>query len=283
MSALQLVFLGGQRYDIAKARKRGKERSVDYCLRSSICRRAESSLKQVFADWRKTAAKAAVIAYARLKKDEVDDLIEHIITEIALNDFSVDVVDAITPEMRAAFREAGVTALAEVKFDTGPGIVNTLDKNASAYAATHGADLVTRISESTRDDLRELISNAIDNGWSSQTLADGVEEMFAFSEARSLMIARTELAFSHVQGNIAGYRESGMVEKKRWLVAQDNVCPRCEALDGKTVGIDDEFHDDEEDEDVDGPPLHPNCRCDILPVLEEASPPEEAATPEEEE
>ena len=80
-----------------------------------------------------------------------------------------------------------------------------------------------------------------------------------------MMVARTETAYADVQGNLEGYRASGVVAKKEWLVSQDEVCPECEALDGKVVDLDEPFPG----QGGDGPPLHPNCRCDVLPVLQD--------------
>lgn len=266
---LQLIFASGQRLDLGKLarNRRGKVHSVDVCLRGSRCRRLESRLRGVFDEQRGRAKSIAVAEYARFGKDEVDDLIERILERLEVDGFSVDVVDELTPAIRAAFREAGLSALAEVNVDESSAIVGQVDALASAYAATHGADLVTRISETTRGDIRELVVNAVDEGWSTDRLATAIEDALAFSESRSEMIARTEMAFAHVGGNIAGYRASGVVERKRWIVAQDNVCPICDALDGAEVDLDESF--DFDGEPVDGPPGHPNCRCDVIGVVAE--------------
>ena len=54
-----------------------------------------------------------------------------------------------------------------------------------------------------------------------------------------------------------------MVSGKEWIIAQDEICDDCVALDGVVVDLDEPFPDGAGD----GPPLHPNCRCDVLPVL----------------
>ena len=49
--------------------------------------------------------------------------------------------------------------------------------------------------------------------------------------------------------------------RKRWMVTHDDkLCPECEAMDGETVPILDDFSQD-------GPPLHPGgCRCVPVPI-----------------
>lgn len=254
----------------AKAKRRGKDRSVDDALRSSWARRTEREVEAVLADWRAAAAKKIPAAYAEATKAVGEEAVDRILASLDLDQFSVEILEALTPGIKRAFEEAGIAAVAEVGFtgdDRHPsGITDHFDQAAGNYASSHAADLVTGIRDTTRSDLRELIVSALEDGASSTSLADSIEDLFGFSQARAQMISRTELAFAHVQGNLAGYRESGLVEGKRWLVSQDNVCELCEALDGQVVGIDEDF--DSEGEAVDAPPLHPNCRCDVLPVLE---------------
>ena len=258
------LFLGGR---LAKADKRGKIHSVDRTIRASHNVALEARMADLFSEWRTKAAKRAAAVYGRVKKAEVDDLLDSIIDAIDIDGFSVDMIEELTPGIRRAFKEAGVSALTEAGFSTAD-MVNQLDERALDYVRAHGADLVTQITETTRMDLREILADAVEEGPTTAALASTIEDAFAFSKYRSEMIARTELAYAHVGGNLAGYRESGVVSGKKWIVAQDNVCPECEALDGVVVDLDEEFPDD----GGEGPPLHPNCRCDVVPVLEEEAP-----------
>jgi SPP1 gp7 family putative phage head morphogenesis protein len=78
------------------------------------------------------------------------------------------------------------------------------------------------------------------------------------------MIARTETAKADVEGNIEAYKQSGVVSGKQWITGA-GCCDLCDELDGTIVEIDEDFPN----EGGSGPPLHPNCRCDVLPVLTE--------------
>ena len=100
------------------------------------------------------------------------------------------------------------------------------------------------------------------------------------------MIARTETIRSSNAGAVASYANAG-IEEKQWYTAQDGlVCGFCAEMHGKVVGTSEVFWNigdvmtvERQDkppvsmtlgyENVAAPPLHPNCRCTILPVVAE--------------
>jgi SPP1 gp7 family putative phage head morphogenesis protein len=141
-------------------------------------------------------------------------------------------------------------------------LLELANEHAIEWAVDHAAELIKGIEEHTADAVRLLVGQALEDGWGNDELAERLEESGAFGEARAETIARTETAFADVEGNQIGWREAGVVEQKEWAIAQDEYCDDCQALDGTKVGLDDEFPGG-----VSGPPLHPNCRCDVLPVL----------------
>lgn len=82
--------------------------------------------------------------------------------------------------------------------------------------------------------------------------------------ARARTIARTETIRAHHSATIGEYKRAGIegvIVKAEWLTAGDNrVCPACEALEGQIFTLD----------EAEGMiPLHPNCRCIMLPVVQE--------------
>ena len=115
------------------------------------------------------------------------------------------------------------------------------------------------IAESTRTMLKADVTDAMDQGLSAGALADKISQSYAFSPARAETISRTEIRTADTQGNLIGWKQSGVVAGKEWL-AHDGCCDDCQALDGQQVGIDEQFDDGD-------PPAHPNCRCTVLPVL----------------
>jgi SPP1 gp7 family putative phage head morphogenesis protein len=115
------------------------------------------------------------------------------------------------------------------------------------------------ISSATRNMLRSSVEGAMERGASNNEIAAEIRDNAAFSADRAMTVARTETATADVQGSIAGWRESGLVEGRQWL-ASDNCCDLCQEIDGTVVGIDEEFPDGDA-------PLHPNCECSEIPVL----------------
>lgn len=98
---------------------------------------------------------------------------------------------------------------------------------------------------------------------------------------RGMSIARTEMAFSYNKGADLGIRqaqEAGYMGEmvKIWCTAGDGdrVCEYCQELDGKRIGMNEEF-DFKTKLTTPGirltPPAHPGCRC--VALYEEISPP----------
>ena len=124
------------------------------------------------------------------------------------------------------------------------------------------------VTEATRAMIRADITQAMEEGWSNDALAEVLQDNYAFSELRAESIARTETAIADVEGNVMAYEDTGLVGGKEWLTAP-GCCPACAELDGKIVPLDGYFVPGSYRKNV---PLHPGCRCDLLPVLTEDMP-----------
>lgn len=172
-----------------------------------------------------------------------------------------------------ALRQIGVAMM--------PAITAQVHEAAVAFARERGAELVGMrwegnilvpnpnaewaITDATRELLRADLTDALTEGWGTDELIDHLSETYAFSDARAEMIARTELARADVEGNLAGWRASGEVSGKRWLLSDLHDVPdECDEADAMgVVDLDDDFGG------IGDPPAHPNCECDIEPVLAE--------------
>lgn len=127
------------------------------------------------------------------------------------------------------------------------------------------AKQIKGVAESTREDVRRLIGQQAEHGWSVEELAERIREMGEINSAsRAVMIARSETAAAYSQGSLAAWRESGVVSGKEWLTGGD-PCPICQKLDGARAALDADFGDG-----LSAPPAHPNCTCAVSPVLSEA-------------
>lgn len=95
---------------------------------------------------------------------------------------------------------------------------------------------------------------------------------------RAVTIARTEKAFAYEYGRFQHTKnlvEQGILplQDKKWSATHnENTCDKCSKLNGKIVGIDEEF--------LPGkllPPLHPRCKCCIMYVAHKMTVDEERA------
>lgn len=135
-------------------------------------------------------------------------------------------------------------------------MVNLANEKGIDWAKDHAGDLIKDFEDATKADVEGVVTQAMEEGWSNDKLAAKLQESWSFSSSRAEVIARTETAFADVQGNIALYKEAG-VEGAIWLAADTAPCDDCEGRDGKPTSL------------SDVPPAHPNCRCDIVPVIPE--------------
>jgi SPP1 gp7 family putative phage head morphogenesis protein len=218
----------------------------------------------------------------KLSKEEIEELLER----LELTDLDA-LYGLFTEELQAAFKEAAVEGAKMVGLAAQDDLLSQLDEEALEYARQRAAELVGKkwvdgqlvdnpnakwaITDTTREELRELIAEGLEDGMSPQQLADEIEEAFAFSAARAETIARTELAFAHVQGNVEGWRQSGEVEGKQSILGSehdlDDICDN--NADAGVIGFDEPFPSGHQ-----FPPYHPNCVCDVIPVLRGQEPEE---------
>lgn len=135
---------------------------------------------------------------------------------------------------------------------------------AAKWAAAHAGTLITNVEKSTKLWVRGLIRKSVEEAWSPHELSRRIHEHHAFSKSRAMTIARTELAFAQSNGTLAAWQDSGLVQKKRWLLGREpHVQPDgCNHNAGKVVGIDKAFPSGDM-----APPLHPNCKCVITAVV----------------
>lgn len=189
-------------------------------------------------------------------------------------------IDPTEEALGAIGADASKKALATVGIND-TGITDQVHQDALDYAEVRAAELVGKtydgdllidnpnaewsITESTRDMLRSTVTQAVQEGWSSDRLAAAIEDGDAFSADRAATIARTELAFANSRGAMEGYRASGVVEKKVWLLGEE-ACDECQGnADAGEIPLDDAFPSGD-----DAPPAHPRCVCDCAPIVSEA-------------
>ena len=211
----------------------------------------------------------------------VEEQVAKVLSDIDFKGWSL-LVDPTKEALEQIYADGTRAALAQISFEASGETTDLLNQSAADYAEERAAELVGMkyvdgelvenpdaewaITDSTRDMLNSLITDSINNGDSVETLKQNIMDSTAFSEDRAAMIARTETAFADQNGNLAAYKESGVVEGKEWVVGsehdQDDECD--DNADAGVIPIDDDFPSGD-----DAPPAHPNCTCDLLPVVGE--------------
>ncbi len=135
---------------------------------------------------------------------------------------------------------------------------------AAAWAIQFGQTLTGMLLMTTTERIQAEVAEYILN---SQTIGELIKRIrggYLYSEERARTIAVTEVTRAFAEGNMASWRASGVIEKKRWRSNNDEiVCPICRPLNGKVVGLDEEFA-----EGIDAPPGHSRCRCWLTPAIE---------------
>lgn len=131
--------------------------------------------------------------------------------------------------------------------------------------------------DTEKEKLTEIISNGIKEGLSVPQIKTNINEAFEkLNKVQAERITRTEVIKASNMAAVDAWEQSGVVEAKQWLTAEDDrVDPSCAFMNGKIIGLSDNYIDKGgellgtkyEYDNIPEPPLHPNCRCVVLPVL----------------
>lgn len=166
---------------------------------------------------------------------------------------------------------------------------------AYQWALNYAAQLVTRVTNTTKQAIAREVAEFAISEEGVLTLARRLRQKFPFSEQRSRLIAVTETTRSFAEGSREGFKESNLVDGMQWVTANDErVCPICAPLGGLKYGEDGADPTSRQNQeargvvtDLDsrfvhpgGPgaaarfegrafdvPAHPGCRCYLAPVI----------------
>lgn len=163
------------------------------------------------------------------------------------------------------------------------GSLSLATSRALQFLDRHGLSLVREINNTTRDELREQLTEGLALGEGIDPLRRRVQSVFTrASTTRAEMIARTEIIrATNFASNEAYLQSKGIVVRKEWLAERDErTCPFCLDIDGKTISVEKIFFKKGDTINAKGqsytvelldvgyPPLHPGCRCTIIPIVE---------------
>ena len=151
---------------------------------------------------------------------------------------------------------------------------DVLNQAALGYLHLYRLGAITDIGESTRTHAVQAISDWLQEGADLPALEARLIPLFD-EGSRARRIAVTEVTRIYSEGNQMAWQSTGLVERKRWMTAVDDlVCEVCGELHGMEIPVYENFHLSEDrgfGHYVSGPPGHWNCRCWLQPVVTEVA------------
>jgi len=150
---------------------------------------------------------------------------------------------------------------------------------------TRAFENLQSVTEDAAPQVRDVLTDGLDEGVNPREMARRLtKEVRTLQRTRAEVLARTEVINSYSEATLDRYEragQSGVIVSGEFATADDDrVCPLCESIAGTEHGID-EMRDatftyeagESEPDSLGGtypvrPPVHPQCRCAILPVIE---------------
>lgn len=217
---------------------------------------------------------------------DVDDFIGSAMLELINSEAEIDAFSkAIFDQVIAGYEISGETATIYLGAPADEFVIEQATRNAvfareEKLVEQFGQQTGLRIEKATARTLDEAAQQGLSKAETQKLLKGRIEEVYAEAKGyRAERIARTEAHSSVNAAQADAYQQQGVV-KIRWK-ANDNACSKCAAMDGKIVDIGEPFALEgdtiEGDDgtsltvsygDVKHADLHPNCNCQLEPVLE---------------
>lgn len=119
------------------------------------------------------------------------------------------------------------------------------------------------ITEAMDQRISRTLAQGMIDGRGPQVIARAINaDVDSIGRTRARTLARTEVIGAHAEASLNAYEEAGVegvnVQAEFSTAGDDQVCPDCEALEGRTYSM---------DEARGLIPVHPNCRCAFTPVV----------------
>jgi len=239
---------------LIKATRRRFNRTSYYRDLSLRTRRAEVKMKSIMRKFFK-----AQMNHVNSKKDIYSGWM------FDLSEWNERLVNESIEFIKILVAEQGSQVLRKLRLIV-PGLEISFDVEnpyVQEWIKNHVFEFANQVNETTQEALRTQISEGLAAGEGTGEIATRIESVYEEASGyRAERISRTEVMTASNQGAIEGYRQSEVVSKKEWLTAP-GCCEDCLDLSGEVVGIDEMFSGG-----VESPPLHTNCLCCVLPVID---------------
>jgi SPP1 gp7 family putative phage head morphogenesis protein len=225
-----------------------------------------NTLKKFFTAQQNRIEKAIFKSFSKGPEEFDFDLSEDIL-EWANED--EELKKALKPEWLASMEEGSQTVNEIYNFEVEETLLNP---KFISWVENEGAKQVKGINETTQVAIKDAVKEGIQDGEGIPKIKKRIEEVFANAKGyRAELIARTETHNSVGTGTYETYKSAG-VEKKEWLSTSDSRTRDSHIkMNREVVGINDKFSNGLMfPGDANGQPEEIcNCRCTLLPVIEE--------------
>lgn len=144
-------------------------------------------------------------------------------------------------------------------------LFNTAERTSKVRLVyTRAYEELKGVSSTMAQQMSRVMADGLAHGKGPYDIARTLNRTIAeIDRKRARLIARTEVIHAHAEGQLDGFEDLGVEEvgiEAEWATAGDElVCPRCEAMEGKVFKV---------SEARGLIPLHPNCRCAWIPVID---------------
>lgn len=135
--------------------------------------------------------------------------------------------------------------------------------------------------DTTMKQVRETLRQGREEQLTIDEISDQLIEKGATQSAtRAENISRTSTIWANNEGSVLGYQDDGVPLLQWQVTADDRTCPLCLSMQGQKIKTGANFVDEggtvtgtdgsqyETAFAVGHPPLHPRCRCVVLPIYE---------------
>ena len=112
--------------------------------------------------------------------------------------------------------------------------------------------------------IKSELSKGLIRGESLQDISKIISDKFDTSFSNAMRLVRTESCWVMNEATVNNYKENGIKEYEFMAFLDKKTSKQCRDLDGKKFNI------EEYKAGVNLPPLHPNCRSCIVPIVNEA-------------
>lgn len=133
------------------------------------------------------------------------------------------------------------------------------DQNVINVLEERNLSALDGISDAMSKDIMQKMTDGVLKGEGIEKIARNIDESVdGIGRDRARLMARTETMYAFNTAARVQYDKIGVTEVEWYTSHLENVCDECDALDRQRFSID----------DAPPIPLHPNCPCILLPVID---------------